>query len=94
MALLLAVWDACRLHLAEMEEMEAYNALIHPSTFTLRIKTGRKTTTPPATPEELQMRHRRLGLAWEMVSKHLSQSWLPDRCVDAFRELADQEHGP
>ena len=35
-----------------------------------------------------------LGFAWEMVkSKRLSQSWLPDRCVDAFRELADHVLG-
>ena len=79
----------------EDAEMEAYNALIDPSTFALRIKPGRTTTTPPANPEELRMRHRRLGFAWEMVkSKHLSRSWLPDRCVDAFRELSDHVLGP
>ena len=78
----------------EDAEMEAYNALIDPSTFTLRIKPGRTTTTPPATPEELRMRHRRLGFAWEMVkTKHLSRSCLPDRCVDAFRELSDHVLG-
>ena len=33
----------------EDAEMEAYNALIDPSTFTLRIKPGRTTTTPPGT---------------------------------------------
>ena len=74
--------------------MEAYNAFIDPSTFTLRIKPGRTATTSPATPEELRMRHRRLGFVWEMVkSKHLSWSWLPDRCVDAFRELSDHVLG-
>ena len=79
----------------EDAEMEAYNALIDPSTFTLRIKPGRTTTTPPATLEELRMRHRRLGFAWEMVkTNHLSRSWLPDRCVDAFRELSDHVLGP
>ena len=36
------------------------------------------------------MRHRRVGLAWEMLrAKHSSQSWLPPRCLDRFRKLLD-----
>ena len=67
---------------------EAYAAVIDPSTQLLRIKPGKTMTTPPATPEELRLRHRRLGLAWEMArSKHSTRSWLPERAVDAFRQL-------
>ena len=44
-------------------EVEAYNAIIDPSMGFLRIRPGKTTTTPPATPEELRLRHRRVGLA-------------------------------
>jgi hypothetical protein len=47
-------------------------------------------TTPPSSPEELRLRHRRIGLAWEMTkSRHTNRAWLPERCVDAFRKLSD-----
>ena len=73
---------------------EAYAAVIDPSTQLLRIKPGKTMTTPPATPEELRLRHRRLGLAWEMArSKHSTRSWLPERAVDAFRQLSDHVLG-
>ena len=39
-------------------EVEAYNAIIDPSMGFLRIRPGKTTTTPPATPEELRLRHR------------------------------------
>ena len=80
----------------EDAESESYNALFDPSTNFLRIKPGRTTTTPPGTPEELRLRHRRIGLAWEMVrAKHCSCAWLPERCVgvDAYRRLSDHVLG-
>jgi len=41
------------------------------------------------------MRHRRIGLAWEMVrSKRQTRSWLPERCTDAFRLPSDHVLGP
>lgn len=74
---------------------EAYSAVIDPSSNTLRFKPGKTMTTPPSTPEELRLRHRRLGLAWEMArSRHSSRAWLPERCVDAFRKLSDHVLGP
>ena len=51
----------------EDAESEAYNAVIDPSAAVLRIKPGRAAATPPGTPEELRLRHRRIGRAWEMV---------------------------
>ena len=54
---------------------EAYSAVIDPASAVLRFKPGKTTTTPPSGPEELRMRHRRIGLAWEMVrSKHQTRS--------------------
>ena len=74
----------------EDAETEAYAAVIDPASSCLRIKPGRTMTVPPATPEELRLRHRRLGLAWHMIrSKHTTRSWLPESIVDAFRRLSD-----
>lgn len=70
---------------------EAYAAVIDPTSNTLRFKPGKSMTTPPATPEELRLRHRRLGLAWEMArSRRSSRPWLPERCVDVFRKFSDR----
>ena len=62
-------------------EGEAYSAVIDPSTATLRIRPGRCTTTPPRSPEELRLRHRRLGLAWAFIkTRHSNRVWpLPPR---------------
>ncbi|CAE7822629.1 unnamed protein product [Symbiodinium necroappetens] len=74
----------------EDAETEAYAAVIDPASSCLRIKPGRTMTVPPTTPEELRLRHRRLGLAWHMIrSKHTTRSWLPESIVDAFRRLSD-----
>ena len=60
---------------------EACSAVIDPASAVLRFKPGKTTTTPPSSPKELCMRHRRIGLAWEMVrSKQQTRSWLPERC--------------
>ena len=77
----------------EDSQIGSYETVIDPaSTFLifLRIKPGKTMTTPPANAEELRMRHRRIGLAWEMLrTKHSSRSWLPSRCLDGFRKLSD-----
>ena len=67
---------------------EAYAAVIDPSTQLLRIKPGKTMTTPPETPEELRLRHRRLGLAWEMAkSKHSTR--LSEVRKHAYRYVRD-----
>ena len=44
----------------------------------------------PANAEQLRLRHRRIGLTWEMLrTKHLARPWLPERCLDGFRKLSD-----
>ena len=74
----------------EDAETEAYAAVIDPASSCLQIKPGRAMTVPPATPEELRLRRRRLGLAWHMIrSKRATRSWLPESIVDAFRRLSD-----
>lgn len=71
-------------------EVEAYNAIIDPSMGFLRIRPGKTTTTPPSTPEELRLRHRRIGLAWDFVkARHTTRAWLPTSSVDTFRKLSD-----
>lgn len=71
-------------------EVEAYNAIIDPSMGFLRIRPGKTTTTPPATPEELRLRHRRIGLAWDFVkARHSTRAWLPTSSVDTFRKSSD-----
>ena len=71
-------------------EVEAYNAIIDPSMGFLRIRPGKTTTTPPSTPEELRLRHRRIGLAWDFVkARHSTRAWLPTSSVDTFRKLSD-----
>ena len=58
----------------EDAHVEAYGAVIDPAW--LRIRPGKATTTPPATPEELRLRRRRLGLAWDFVrSRHSTRTW-------------------
>lgn len=80
---------------AEDSVKEAYASLIAgPVSNAVHFKPGETITTPPATAEELRLRHRRLGLAWEMAkSRRGSRAWLPDRCVDAFRKLSDHVLG-
>ena len=74
----------------EDSQIGSYETVIDPASTFLRIKPGKTMTTPPANPEELRMRHRRIGLAWEMLrTKHSSRSWLPSRCLDGFRKLSD-----
>ncbi|CAK9056210.1 Uncharacterized protein SCF082_LOCUS30318 [Durusdinium trenchii] len=51
-------------------------------------------TTPPGNPEELRLRHRRLGLAWAFVkSRHANRAWINASIVDDFRKLSDHVLG-
>ena len=75
-------------------EGEAYSAVIDPSTATLRIRPGRCTTTPPRSPEELRLRHRRLGLAWAFIkTRHSNRAWVPVNIVECSRKLSDHVLG-
>ena len=66
----------------EDAHVEAYGAVIDPASQTLRIRPGKSMTTPPAGPEDLRPRHRRLGLAWDFVrSRHSTRTWLPMHVV-------------
>lgn len=77
----------------EDAHVEAYGAVIDPASQTLRIRPGKATTTPPATPEELRLRHR-MGLAWDFArTRHSTRTWLPQSCVDTFRLLSDHVLG-
>ena len=63
----------------EDSAVEAYSAVVDPASNFLRIRPGKSTTTPPANPEELRLRHRRLGLAWAFVkSRHANRGWIPE----------------
>ncbi|CAE7460097.1 unnamed protein product [Symbiodinium sp. CCMP2592] len=79
---------------AEDAEVESYAAVIDPSSSCLRFKPGGTMTTPPGSPEELRLRHRRIGLAWLMVrTKHTTRAWLRESVVDSFRRLSDHVLG-
>ena len=74
--------------------MEAYSAVVDPGSNFLRIRPGKSTTTPPSNPEELRLRHRRLGLAWAFVkSRHANRAWINASIVDDFRKLSDHVLG-
>lgn len=74
----------------EDTEGEAYSAIIDPATATLRIRPGKAKTVPPRSPEDLRLRHRQIGLAWDFVkTRHSTRAWLPSSAVEAFRKLSD-----
>ena len=74
----------------EDAETETFEAKIDPVTNTLKIKSGKHTVAAPSTPEELRLRHRRIGLAWDMLStKHFNRSWLSANMTDCMRKFSD-----
>ena len=74
----------------EDSAVEAHSAVVDPASNFLRIRPGKSTTTPPANPEELRLRHRRLGLAWAFVkSPHANRGWIPESIVEDFRKFSD-----
>ena len=74
----------------EDAETEAFEAKIDPVTNTIKIKSGKHTVAIPSTPEELRLRHRRIGLAWDMLcTKHFNRSWLSSNMTDCMRRFSD-----
>jgi len=58
------------------------------------MKAARNAITMPKTAEELRLRHRRIGLAWEMArTKHRNRVWLQGGLVEAYRHLSDHVLG-
>ena len=58
-------------------ELEAYSAILDPTTNILKIKPGKTLNGVPQNPEELRLRRRRVGLAWDFLgTKRSTRSWL------------------
>ena len=56
----------------------------------LKIKSGKHSVAAPSTPEELRLRHRRIGLAWDMLStKHSNRAWLSPNMTACLRRFSD-----
>ena len=74
----------------EDAETETFEAKIDPVTNTLKIKSGKHSIAAPSTPEDLRLRHRRIGLAWDMLAtKHFHRSWLSSNMTDCMRKFSD-----
>ena len=74
----------------EDSELEAYSAVIDPTTNVLKIKPGKTLTSMPNNPEELRLRHRRIGLAWDfLATKHALRPWLSRNTTDVLRKFSD-----
>ncbi|CAE7462061.1 unnamed protein product [Symbiodinium sp. CCMP2456] len=77
----------------EDSELETYSAVIDPMTNVLKVKPGKTLTaltSLPQTPEELRLRHRRIGLSWDfLATKHSSRSWLSKNLTDTLRRFSD-----
>ncbi|CAE7908811.1 unnamed protein product [Symbiodinium microadriaticum] len=74
----------------EDSEIESFEAKIDPVTNTLKITSGKHSVAAPSTPEELRLRHRRIGLAWDMLcTKHSNRSWLSANMTDCMRRFSD-----
>ncbi|CAE7262448.1 unnamed protein product [Symbiodinium sp. CCMP2456] len=74
----------------EDSELEAYSAVIDPTTNVLKIKPGKTLTGMPDNPEELRLRHRRIGLAWDfLATKHALRPWLSKNTTDVLRRFSD-----
>ena len=79
----------------EDSELETYSAVIDPATNVLKVKPGKTLTSLPQTPEELRLRHRRIGLSWDfLATKHSSRVWLSKNLTDTFRRFSDYILGP
>ena len=79
----------------EDSELETYSAVIDPATNVLKVKPGKTLTSLPQTPEELRLRHRRIGLSWDfLATKHSSRVWLSRNLTDTFRRFSDYILGP
>ena len=74
----------------EDSELESYSAVIDPVTNVLKVKPGKTLSSLPQTPEDLRLRHRRIGLSWDfLATKHSSRTWLSKNLTDTFRRFSD-----
>ena len=74
----------------EDAKLESYSAVTDPATNVLKIKPGKTITGTPSTPDNLRLRHRRIGLAWDfLASRHSLRSWLSDNMTDVMRQFSD-----
>ena len=79
----------------EDSELEAYSAVIDPTTNVLKIKPGKTLTGVPESSEELQLQHRRIGLAWDFLStRHSMRAQLSKGVTDVMRCFSDYILGP
>ena len=75
----------------EDTEVDLFSGIIEHGTGNLKIKPGKANIAMPTTPEELRLRHRRIGIAWLMVgSKNKNQSWITHTLLEAFRRFSDR----
>ena len=71
-------------------EVDLLQGNLDVATGTFKMKAARNTVWMPKAPEELRLRHRRLGIAGEMArTKHLNRVWLQGHLIEAFRQLSD-----
>ena len=74
----------------EDSELESYSAVIDPVTNVLKVKPGKTLSSLPQTPEDLRLRHRRIGLSWDfLATKHSSRTWLSKNLTDTCRRFSD-----
>ena len=67
--------DLCDVASIEDGEADLLQGNLDPSSGTFKLKAARNTVSMPKTAEELRLRHRRLGVAWEMArTRHLTVS--------------------
>ena len=79
---------------AKLDDIEKLQGSLDASTGTFKMKAARNTVTMPKTAEELRLRHRRIGLAWEMArTKHRNRVWLQGGLVECYRHLSDHVLG-
>eukprot|EP00435_Cladocopium_sp_Y103_P008775 s235_g2.t1 len=71
-------------------EADTLQGSLDPATGLFKMKPARTTISMPKNPKELRLRHRRLGLAWQMArTKHRHKVWLQGDIVEAYRRLSD-----
>jgi hypothetical protein len=65
------------------------------TTGAIKVRRSSASIPMPSSPEELRLRHRRIGLAWEMIlTKHHNRAWLVGTSVECYRLLSDYILGP
>ena len=75
-------------------EADLLQGALDPATGTFKLRPSRSSVGMPKNPEELRLRHRRLGLAWEMArTRHRNRAWLQGGLVEAYKQLSDHIPG-